>query len=75
MDSGYVWRQKWSVVAVNMVVVSMLDHLGPSAPSLGPSLPALRYFFLAIFMSVRLSQPPGEGWSGGLRAQQTLLPA
>lgn len=60
MDSGYVWRQKWSVVAVNMVVVSMLDRLGPSAPGLGPSLPALRYFFSGHFY-VSVAQPASRG--------------
>lgn len=33
------------------------------------------HFFLAIYSSWRLGQAPGKGWSGGLRAHQTLLPA
>lgn len=43
----------------------MMDSPGPSAPGLSPYLPALRYFFLVIYTSVGLRQPPEEGWSGG----------
>lgn len=51
----------------------MMDSPGPSAPGLSPYSPALRYFFLVIYTSVGLSQPPEEGWSGGWGAHQTLL--
>lgn len=31
MDSGYVWRQKWSVVATNMALVRVLSRREPSS--------------------------------------------
>lgn len=60
-ESGHVWKQRQSGISINLMVVWMLNDLGPMAPDFGLCSLVLRYFFPATFY-VSGVQSASDGW-------------